>query len=219
MKNLKIKSFVGIFLGISLVLFFIIAYFRGEEENSLLVFIKILPTVVSIDLAIFGLFATWGWKWCLFRGWLVHFANLNGTWIGHVKSDWIDPSTRKTVSLIPVMLTIKQTFLSISCVALTAEMKSRSYAESFVIDEERQLKALAYFATKNTIPSIRHRNTPHDTAVFLEIIEKPKRKLEGRYWTEKHTTGELHFSFHCKKLLEKLPDDIGEHPVLKNEQI
>ena len=117
------------------------------------------------------------------------------------------------------MLTVKQTFLSISCVSRTAEMKSNSYAESFVINEERQVKALAFFSINTPINSVRRRNPPHDTATYLNIIEKPKRKLQGCYWTQRNTTGEVTLEFYSKELLEQLPEGIGEHPVLKNENI
>lgn len=214
-KNLNLKYFVGILLAISLVLLFTIAHFKNIDEATLWEFIKILPTVISIDVIIFGIFAQWGWKYRLFRGWLVRHPNLHGTWLGQANSDWIDPSTKKGISSIPVMLTIKQTFLSISCVSRTAEMGSLSYAESFIIDEEKQLKALAFCSTNTPINSVRHRNPAHDTATYLRIIERPERKLQGCYWTQHKTTGEVTFEFYSKELLEQLPGDIGEHPVLK----
>ncbi len=217
LKNLNLKYFVGILLAISLILFFIIARVKGIAEVTFWEFIKILPKVVSIDVAIFGMFAKWGWKWRLFRGWLVRYPNLHGTWLGQAYSDWIDPSTGKGISSIPVMLTIKQSFLSISCASHTAEMNSYSYAESFVIDEEKQLKALAFLSTNIAINSVRYRNPAHDTATYLRIIGKPERELKGCYWTQHNTTGEVTLSFHCKELLEKLPEGVGEHPVLKNE--
>lgn len=215
LKNLNLKYFVGILLVISVILFFAIAHFKNIAEVTLWEFIKILPTVISIDVVLFSVFAKWGWKWQLFRGWLVRFADLNGTWLGQANSDWIDPSTRKGISPIPVMLTIKQTFLSISCVSRTAEMESHSYAESFVIDEEKQLKALAFFSTNTPINSVRYRNPAHDTAAYLRIIEKPERKLQGCYWTQHNTTGEVTLKFYSKELLEQLPKGVGEHPVLK----
>ncbi len=214
-KNLNLKYFVGILLAISLVLFFTIGHFKNIDKVTFLEFSKILPTVISIDLAIFSIFATWGWKWRLFRGWLVRCPNLHGTWLGQANSDWIDPSTEKGISSIPVMLTVKQTFLSISCVSRTAEMGSLSYAESFIIDEERQLKALAFCSTNTPINSVRHRNPAHDTATYLRIIERPEKKLQGCYWTQHKTTGEVTFEFYSKELLEQLPEDIGEHPVLE----
>jgi hypothetical protein len=56
----------------------------------------------------------------------------------------------------------------------------------------------------------------YGTAVF-QIIEKPKQKLVGRYWTERLTKGEIVLEYHSKALLEELPEDLGEHPVTENE--
>ena len=52
---------------------------------------------------------------------------------------------------------------------------------------------------------------------IIQIIEKPKQKLVGRYWTERLTKGEIVLEYHSKELQEELPEDLGEHPVTENE--
>ncbi len=65
--------------------------------------------------------------------------------------------------------------------------------------------------------SLNERSIPHDGTVVFQIIEKPTRKLVGRYWTERLTKGEITLEFRSKELLEELPKDLGEHPVTENE--
>jgi hypothetical protein len=42
---------------------------------------------------------------------------------------------------------------------------------------------------------MRDRSTIHDGASILRIISEPQRALEGEYWTNRRTTGELSLSF------------------------
>jgi len=62
-----------------------------------------------------------------------------------------------------------------------------------------------------------NRSPAHDGTTVFKIVEKPKLKLVGRYWTERLSKGEMILSFHSKELLEELPDDFEEHPVTEDE--
>lgn len=179
-------------------------------------FFSLVPKVVSIDLLLIGVFVKWGWKIALFRNWLVPFPNLNGTWIGRIYSDWINPETNERIPPIPLMLTIKQSFFQVSCLMHTGEMKSYSFSEGFNIDSDRQVKQLAYIYTSKPRISLNKRSLPHDGAIVFEIIEKPERKLTARYWTERKTTGEIILEYYSNELMEELPKSIEEHPVTED---
>lgn len=214
MKNLNIKAFVYVIVCISGAFWFVIAYISGLDLSKAADFFGLLPKVVTLDLVLIGFFLKWGWKWRLFKDWLVPFPNLNGTWKGDIHSDWVDSKIGKKLQPIPTILTIKQSFFHISCVLRTVEMVSHSYAEGFLIDADKQIKMLAYTYTSRPKLSISDRSTPHDGTAVFEIIEKPEMKLTGRYWTERKTTGEIQLKFHSKELLEEIPTDFGEHPAL-----
>jgi hypothetical protein len=99
----------------------------------------------------------------------------------------------------------------------TSEMESSSYSESFHIDPYRQIKNVAYSYTSKPRLSLSERSIPHDGTAVFQIIEKPKQKLVGRYWTERLTKGEIVLQYYSKDLLEELPADFGDHPVTENE--
>lgn len=165
------------------------------------------------------LFTKWGWKWKVFRGWLVPFPNLNGSWTGNIYSDWTNPETGKGVPPIPVLLTVNQSFFHISCKMMTGEMDSFSVSEGFNIASEKQIKQLAYIYTSKPRISLQERSLPHDGAMVFEIIEKPKSKLRGRYWTERKTTGEITLTHFHSDILEDIPEEITEHPATEKENI
>ncbi|HER24280.1 MAG TPA: hypothetical protein ENO17_04430, partial [Candidatus Atribacteria bacterium] len=191
MKNLNIKAFLFIFLGISAVIWFGIASLKNVDLSNFIEYLKILPQVVSIDLVIYAFFVNWGWKLKIFRGWLVPFPNLNGTWEGFIDSDWIDTKTNKKNDPISVILTIKQKFSKIDCVMKTTEMVSQSYVEDFKINKDKQIQQLVYCYISKPKLSLSNRSSVHEGAIVFEIIGNPASKLKGEYWTTRKTTGEI----------------------------
>lgn len=217
MRNLTIKNSLYLLVGISAIAWFLLAYFSGLDLSKVKDFFGLVPKVVTIDLLVIAVFVKWGWKLSIFRGWLVPFPNLNGSWTGFIYSDWINPEIGEKPPLIPVMLTVNQSFFHISCMMHTSEMESSSYSEGFLIDTGQQIKSVAYSYTSKPRLSLNERSIPHDGTAVFKIIEKPEKKLVGRYWTERLTKGEIVLEYHSEDILEELPDGMGEHPVTENE--
>lgn len=220
MRNVTLKSSIYVLVGISGTAWFSLAYLGELNLSNLKDFFGLIPKVVSIDLLVIAGFVKWGWKIKIFRGWLVPFPNLNGSWVGYIHSEWKNPETGKKPDPIPVMLTVSQSFFHISCLMRTGEMESYSYSEGFLIDTERQIKKVAYSYTSNPRLSLNERSISHDGTVVFNIIEKPKRKLVGRYWTERLTKGEIIIEYYSRELLEEIPENLGDHPVteIKNRR-
>jgi len=217
MRNVTIKSSLYLLVGISAIAWFSLAYFGDLDLSEIKDFFGLVPKVVSIDLLVVAVFVKWGWKIKLFRGWLVPFPNLNGSWLGFIYSDWKNPDTGEKPPPIPVMLTVNQSFFHVSCMMRTGEMESSSYSEGFLIDPDRQIKNIAYSYASKPRLSLNDRSIPHDGTAVFRIVENPALKLVGRYWTERLTKGEIILEYHSKELLEELPDDFGDHPVTEDE--
>lgn len=217
MRNLTVKSSLYLMLGVSAVAWYLLAHISGLDLSKVKDFFGLFPKVVSIDILVIAVFVKWGWKLRIFRGWLVPFPNLNGSWIGFIYSGWKNPETGEEPPRIPVMLTVNQSFFHVSCKMRTSEMESSSYSEGFLIDPDRQIKNIAYSYASKPRLSLNERSTSHDGTAVFQIIEKPKQKLVGRYWTERLTKGEIVLQYHSKELLEELPEDLGEHPITENK--
>ena len=217
MDNLNIKYYVYILIGLSALFGFIIVKVAGEDIDLChpVTLFRVFSQVVTADLFCFGLFVKWFWKWKFFYGWLVPFPNLNGTWEGEIRSDWVNRETDKTIPPIPAMMAIKQNFLKISCVMKTQEMRSDSYTGEFRIDSDHQIKQLIYIYSSRprSEPKIKKRSALHDGSVVLEIVENSVRKLEGRYWTDRGTTGEMDFEFRESRIRDQLPSELQKHPL------
>ena len=217
MRNVTLRNSLYLLIGVSSIAWFSLAYFNELDLSKVKDFFGLVPKVVSIDLLVIAAFVKWGWRFKLFRGWLVPFPNLNGTWTGFIYSDWIDPQTGEKPPPIPVMLTVNQSFFHVSCVMRTSEMESSSYSEGFLIDADRQIKKVAYSYTSKPRLCLSERSIPHDGTAVFQIIEKPSLKLIGRYWTERLNKGEITLEYNTDELLEELPESLGEHPVTEHE--
>jgi hypothetical protein len=219
MKHLNEKHYIWILIGFSILIYLVILFLFPIVEKTLLNYLKPVPTVVIIDIIFFYLFSNFIWKWHFLSSWLVPFPNLNGTWKGVVKSTWVDPKTNKLLNPIPVILTIKQTFISISCVMRTQEMESRSFIGSFRIDADNQLLQLVYSYTSVPKQIVANRSNQHFGTIIFNIINDKKPELIGEYWTDRKTTGTIELVFWTNKMLDKYPDSIGEHPINKINSI
>ena len=208
MRNLNVRAFIYVLLVVSVFVAAIVLYLTGTRIKGMWDALKQLPTVVSVDVILWALFAKWAWKWPIFQKWLVPFPCLQGTWEGTVQTTWEDPQTGKTPSPIPAILVIKQSFATVSCTMYTQEMTSQSYSAQFLIYSESNSERIAYSYTSKPTVAVRDRSAIHDGTALLDIITRPNRKLVGEYWTARKTMGRIEMKFKCKELLQAFPADI-----------
>lgn len=165
--------------------------------------IKQIPQAISIYAIVGIVFVKWGWRLKFLQGWLIKLPDLEGTWRGELKSDWIDPNTGKGINPIPIVLVIKQTFSNIKCTLMTAESTSYSNTAAVSLVLEGDDMYLSYNYTNRPKATIRDRSAIHDGAAILKIINKPKLILEGEYWTNRKTRGEMTLNFESRSLVER----------------
>jgi hypothetical protein len=164
--------------------------------------IREIPEAISI-YAIMGIvFVKWVWRWPALQGWLVKIPDLQGTWQGKLQSDYIDPKTKKTISPIPATLVVRQDFSRIDCVLMTEESESYTVSADFNLSPGKELY-LAYSYTNRPKTTIRNKSPIHDGAALLKVIQNPNLALEGEYWTNRKTKGEMNFRFASRRLAEK----------------
>lgn len=205
MKNLNVRVFIGILVVVSVLVGTAILLITGSQNMGIWIALKHLPTIVSVDLVIWLIFARWGWKLSIFRNWLVPFPCLEGTWEGIVKPTPAENVSDANSSPIPIILVIEQSFVTISCTMYTSESKSQSHSAQFLIKPESKMKMLVY--TYTSVPNIAVRDTSaiHYGSAILDIVMSPKRKLIGEYWTTRKSTGGLELKFKTQQLLPGLP--------------
>ena len=169
-----------------LVIWAVIAFVtKTYQTNDLLNILRLIPQAITGYLFVAFLFSRWIWKLKILQGWLIKVPNLQGTWKGEIKSDWINPETGKGIDPIPVVLVIRQTFSTIKCTLMTKESTSYSTTADITLIPSSEDLSLTYNYTNRSKATIRDRSPIHDGASILKIIKNPKRVLEGEYWTSK----------------------------------
>ena len=212
MKNLKIRPFAFFFLGIFAICFVGLALATGTSITDVGSALKLAYKTVPIIILVWVGFASFAWRWRIFKDWLVPFPDLDGTWQGSIQTTWKDPNGN-VPGPIPVILTIKQSFGRVSCVMRTAEMSSWSFLADFWLDTDEQIRKLGYSYTSSPELKVQDRSAAHDGTMVLEIIGDPATKLKGIYWTTRKTTGGVVLTKRCKQRLDDFPDDLGGHPL------
>ncbi len=168
--------------------------------------VKKLPEVVTLYVVLSYISTKWLWRLPIFRGWLVPFPDLEGTWRGEIKSTWKDPQSGKLPPPIPAILVIKHTFSSISCSLHTQESDSYSTAAQITRDDDSGVIRLSYNYANRPRATIRSRSTIHDGAATLIVTCRPKRMLKGEYWTSRKTTGDISLTFETRKRQESFSE-------------
>ncbi len=161
--------------------------------------LKKLPDVVVVYGILYVLFTRWGWRIPMLQGWLVPFPNLNGTWEGTLRSTWKKPEGSETPP-IPVVLVIRQQFDRINCVIYTQESMSWSTAATLYMDGDDGIKTLSYTYINQPKAAVRDRSSISNGAASLRIADGQDRRLEGEYWTDRKTTGDIEVRFKSTRL-------------------
>ena len=154
-------------------------------------------TIISILSVIF---CKWIWKWKVFKNWLVVIPDLNGKWTGVLSSNWVDSTTEEKISSKITTLIIKQSLFKTSCVVKTDESTSYSILSEFWIDEDNQILRLVYTYQNEPRQNVQSRSRIHFGTAVLDINLGENEKLEGYYWTNRNSSGEMMFNCHEKTL-------------------
>lgn len=181
--NIKryVRAIVFTFLIILIALYFIdILLFNDFLDEW-----GIVSTSVTITTLLVIFFVTFAWRWRLFHGWLVPFPNLNGKWVGKLKSSY-----RGTLISRKVEVQIKQTFLYVVVSFTSKESKSNNFCASFNIDKNRNIKQLIYSYFNEPDSNIRDRSPLHYGTTKFDISED-NMSMSGEYWTTRCTHGSI----------------------------
>lgn len=168
------------------------------------------PIGPAVTMAAVGLwvFDRWAWRQLGVR-WLVGRPVLHGTWHGELVSDWIDPETNEeTAPDTEVFLVIRQHFWSISARLITNESKSSSLFAELTADSDGVCH-LVYVYVNKPKAGVQHRSKSHYGAAVLTAPQNSGDGIEGEYFTDRKTKGDMRFQTHFPKLVESYAAALG----------
>ena len=163
--------------------------------------LRLLGGIAGIVVLVLLFFDRYAWKW---RGVqrLTHRRVVHGTWKGTLVSNWIDADTNERVPPLECYLVVHQTYSEIAVALMAPGSSSRSITAG-ISDPARG----------QTILSAIYQNTPdllaqdqsriHRGGMLLEIAGSPPVSLEGFYWTDRDSKGQMVFEEHRPKPAER----------------
>jgi len=169
MKNLHTKSFVLVIFAVFAVCYCVVASRSGKSLTDLWSALVVAYKTVPLVVMVVGYFVGYAWRWKIFRGWLVPFPDLNGTWQGSIQTTWKNPETGVVPAPIPVILTIKQSFTRISCV-----MSATGISSFLAATQSSRLNRAAFpHSSTNTRDLNLINDCPCSRPETLELLQHP----------------------------------------------
>jgi hypothetical protein len=206
MDNIKRETMLWVHLFVLLGIWVALLYVTNTPLAINWDAIKRLPDVISIYVVLSLAFTKWMWRWPIFRGWLVPFPDLEGTWVGELQSTWKNPETGQRIPPLRMIVVVRQTFSSVSCTLFTRESESHSTAAQITRDGDSGAIRLDYTYTNRSKATLRIGSPIHDGAARLKVVSLPDRALQGEYWTSRCTTGDMVLRFFSSDLLDAFSD-------------
>jgi hypothetical protein len=119
--------------------------------------------------------------------------DLRGTWKGTLQSNWVDPVTNQSRGAIDIYLVIRQTYSKVDVRLFSAESSSVSLSSNIFADNAGLYTLAITF--RNTPTVLRRTGSPiSHGGMLLYVRGTPIHQLDGEYWTDRSTKGELMFS-------------------------
>ncbi len=212
LSRLHISSFIGL----TIVVWLLVLWFQGMPVLSAN-FLKPFSIVVSIIVLVVTVFNKYLWSWKIFKGWYVKRPDLRGTWKIELNSNWVNSETDKMIDTIYGYAVIRQTLTSLSFRLMTKESKSVLIAHSIDKQEDDDLfKLVGVYRNEPKIELQGVRSEIHHGSFSLEIHGNPIYELQGHFWADRGTRGEMNLSDKALKLYDTYEQAEKEFNIHQN---
>jgi predicted pore-forming effector associated with SMODS systems len=191
------KNAVYFIAAIAVGTLFVYSLVQGHAPKSASEWLApIAPAVTAAAIGLW-LWDRYLWRWpglCRLAGRPV----LDGTWHGELVTDWVHPETNERHPPDrDVFLVVRQRFWRVSVRLLTKESSSESTLAAFKKADDG-VHQLVYVYGNIPRPEVRDRSEMHFGAVVLAAPRDPGHGIQGYYFTDRKTRGEMHFRDHYK---------------------
>lgn len=149
-----------------------------------------LSTVIGVMVLLLSLFDLYLWRLPFLHPWFVRRPYIRGTWRAELTSHWVNPSTGEQVAPIRGFAVIAQTFSRLTLRVVTIESQSELLGAELLRSEDGTYRLVGVYRNEPKL-SVRDRSPIHNGAVVLQIVGSPTKSLQGHYWTDRQTAGEM----------------------------
>jgi len=167
--------------------------------------ISVVTGILLLGLAVFDLYL---WKLPILQSWFVKRPFIAGTWQAELKSNWVNPAAGTTIAPVTGFMVIRQTFSRLSLRLITSESQSELLGAEILRADDGTYRLMGVYRSEPKL-SVRDRSPIHYGGLVLQVIGSPAIGLEGHYWTDRSTAGEIALSKRRKKLASDMASAAG----------
>ena len=152
--------------------------------------LKASSSVITVLFLLLTMFNLWLWKWRYLKGWFVRRPYLWGNWIVEFDSDYIDTETKKRTGLVRGYADVWQTYSKLRIRVYTTESSSDTLGLELCCEEDGCYLLTAVYRNEPRI-SVREQSPIHWGAFQLKAPNDAPNTVEGHYWTDRKSVGEM----------------------------
>jgi SMODS-associating 2TM, beta-strand rich effector domain len=171
----------------------LIVWLHGGKVQG--AWIRALVTAASVVTLLAVVYDQWVWRWPLVRE-LTSRPVVQGTWKATLRSS----HHAALAAPIESYLVVRQTYSRVSVRMLFERSASRSMSGDVVFEDG--VCVLYYLYAKQTRALDLDGNPSSRGGAALTIARQPRMHLQGDYWTDVGTAGEIETVGYCRKLYD-----------------
>jgi hypothetical protein len=206
LEHLQISALTVVFVAVWGILLFL----HGVDVSPEL--LKPFEQAVGAFLILLTAFEHFLWKVPVINGWLVKRPNIAGTWKATFQTTWKNPETGEIPGPTIAFMVVRQTFSDVNMTLLTKESSSHFVADELSVGPDGQFAVHGVYLNEPKA-TVRHRSAVHYGALKLTLQGSPAKTMEGVYWTDRLTRGDLRLEEHRKRTVDSYEDGVKEYGV------
>ena len=157
--------------------------------------------VVGASLLLIAAFDLLLWRVPFLHPWFVKRPDLRGTWRAEIRSNWKAPATGQPIPPITAYMAIRQTFSKLSLRLITSESRSELLGAEILRADDGTYRVIGVYRNEPRL-SVRDRSPIHYGGLVLQVVSERATKLEGHYWTDRDTAGEIYLTAKRRRLID-----------------
>jgi len=161
--------------------------------------LRYLFHATSAVFLLVGAFDMWLWRLPILRKWFVGLPDIRGTWQVVIQSAWRDPETNEVTDPIEGYMAVRQRLSSLSMRLMTNESSSGLITSKIARWPDKEFRIAAIYQNQPDI-LVQDRSRIHHGAFLLHVAGYPPSALNGEYWTDRTTIGQLRTTDHRRKI-------------------
>jgi len=161
----------------------------------------IIKSFGIVTLGVNALFLLWEFIFWKIPFWSKYTSSppfINGTWKGTLYSNYKNPKDNSTKVPIEVFLVINQTSDLVTKVAFYSEESSSSAITSPALTKNGEQWEFSYVYQNHSKYDLRNSSPIHNGTVLLTLDNEKNKTMQGSYWTDRCTRGEIKFTQYSK---------------------